>query len=357
MTQPVSAALARKLTAGQEGRGDRPHSVLRALRLALARAAADRLRLPLAVIAAKQVAGSPDTLGGQIGDDWLLLQFTGAEGLQAAVCMDMGTVSAIVQVQTVGEVMPSPPVERAFTDTDAAMVAPWVEEVFRRTANLVEEAGDQERLAGYQYRLRLADLRTLSLALVEDAYVSYDLTVELGNGLRQGKVSVLLPELSSGSDAEDHDEDAALKLGQGAGVLRAELDTVICRMSVPLASLSALATGDILPLAGARLDQAEVLTIDRSRAAVGRLGQCGGMRAVRLNEQVPLPSPLGTDAQEFLAARAHNQPAADISADAAEIVLNEASGLVDDLELGDSDQIAAEISKLAGLSDDAGQLS
>ncbi|WP_170782798.1 flagellar motor switch protein FliM [Ruegeria lacuscaerulensis] len=349
MAQPVNAVLARKLSVGQEGQGDGPRSALRAFRLGFARAAGDRLNLPLSVIGAKQSERSPDVLGDFAGDDWLLLRFSDPDGVAAAVCMDIGVVSAILQVQTIGEVMPDPPAGRSFTDTDAAMVAPMVEEALRRADALADPTGGQPGLTGYEFKARLADMRSLSLAMVEDAYLTFDLTVELSGGLRQGHIALLLPE-RAGTDAEIVPEDpSGPSLEQATGVVRAELNTVICRMNLPLAALSGLSAGDVLPLTGSRLDRAEVLTIDRTRAAVGRLGQCGGMRAVRLNEYAPLPALANTE--EFLEARlATEQPHhAETARQEGQPSIKEPDLTAETLEFNDSDQIAAEISKLAGL--------
>ncbi|WP_171240008.1 FliM/FliN family flagellar motor C-terminal domain-containing protein [Ruegeria sp. HKCCA5491] len=356
MTQPVTTALAKKVSASQDERGGQTNSILRALRLALARTAADRLQLPLSVIAARRASRSADGLAGFAGDNWLLLHLLNNEGLSAAVCMDLETVSAIVQVQTIGEVTSTTPTPRAFTDTDAAMVAPMIEDACTRAARLVETVSEQASLTGYQYKLRLPDLRALSLAMTQDAYVSYDLTVELGGGLRQGRISVLLPEEEGPADAEPSG-DSRPHIEQASGVLRAELNTVICQMALPLASFSALAAGDVLPLTGARLDRAQLLTIDRTRTAVGRLGQSGGMRAIRLNEYEPQDVPSQAETQDFLEARTSViQTSAELSVEPIHTDTHAIDTIDSKLQFGDSDQIAAEISKLAGLNDDAGQV-
>ncbi len=357
MTQTVSAALTRKLSVGQEEQGDKPRSVLRALRLAFARAAGDRLQLPMVVIGARQSHRTPDLLADQLGEDWLLLQFVDGDGMSAAICMDLGAVSAIVQVQTIGEVMADEPAPRTFTHTDGAMVAPLVEDALARAVDLVEAPVDQSSLSGLEFSTRLADLRTLSLAMVEDAYRVFDLTVELGGGLRQGQISVFLPDRVAEDADENTQEDTGPNLEQASGVLRAELNTVICRMSLPLASLSHLKTGDVLPLTGARLDRAEVLTIDRNRAAIGRLGQCGGMRAVRLNEYAPLTALTHSEAEEFLEARSTTTPQSDPDmpppTEPARMPVAFDPGATSDIEsnlnFADSDQMVAEISQLAGL--------
>ncbi|CUH42077.1 hypothetical protein [Ruegeria atlantica] len=135
MTQSVSTALARKLLAGQEEQGEKPRSVLRALRLAFARTAGDRFQLPLSVIGARQSLKAQDTLAEVVDADWMLLRLGNADGMSAAICVDMGVVSAIVQVHTIGEVMPNPPTAREYTDTDAAMVAPLVEDALTRPSH------------------------------------------------------------------------------------------------------------------------------------------------------------------------------------------------------------------------------
>lgn len=358
MTQSVSTALARKLSAGQEEQGEKPRSVLRALRLAFARSAGDRFQLPLSVIGAKQSHRNSDALAEVIDAGWMLLRLGNTDGMSAAICVDMGVASAIVQVQTIGEVMASPPTAREYTDTDAAMVAPLVEDALNKAAGLVDTTAEQSSLTGFEFQARLPDQRSLFLAMIEDVYRVFELTVELGGGLRQGQITVLLPDMPAEQEADDAIQIAAgPNLEQASGVLRAELNTVISRMSVPLATLSGLTVGDVLPLAGSRLDRAEILTIARNRAAIGRLGQCGGMRAVRLNECVSVEVLEQSEMPEFLEARSKAPVPDDLTdpmpSNAAHDVVPISSAALNDLEgdlgLGNPDQMVAEISQLAGL--------
>ncbi len=351
MTTPVNTALARKLSAGQDGASDSPRSMLRALRLGLARAAGDGMGLALSVIGAKQAVRAQDDMASRVPQGWLLLIFSSDQGGVAAICLEPGCVSAIVQQQTIGMVTADPPSDRAFTDTDAAMAAPLIEDMLRRALDLVEAPSDVASLAGFEFASRAEDRRALILAMVDDSYRVFDLTVELAGGARQGEVLVLLPDrpLSDGDQVDDATQPG-LSLDQASGVMRAELNAVINRFSLPLSALSALAAGDVLPLHGARVDRVEVLAIDRARPAVGRLGQCGGMRAVRINEQVLVP----TDPQTFLASRTPSAPDADrsmIPEDGVptDPVLQDIPMDDDDLMPASPDQMVAEISQLAGL--------
>ncbi|WP_298853469.1 FliM/FliN family flagellar motor switch protein [uncultured Ruegeria sp.] len=357
MSQTVNAALVRKLSVGQKDRGDRPRSVLRALRLGFARAAGDRLNLSLAVIGAKQSSRSQDDLIEPIGQDCLLLVFDGPEG-RAAACLDLNVVSAIVQSQTIGDVMPGDPEPRAFTDTDAAMVAPLIEAALARSAGLIDAAAEQICMAGYEFSARAEDLRNLSLAMSEEAYRVFDLTVDLANGVRQGQISVFLPDRPFALDkADEAIEAVGPRIEQSSGVVRAELSAVLCRMSLPLSDLSAMQPGSVLPLRGARLDRTEILTIDRTRTGIGRLGQCGGLRAVRLNEQVSLPALPGCDTQEFIESRRRLQPRDQLDEKAANAVgivspaveVDVLESVENELLLNDSERMVTEISQLAGL--------
>ncbi|WP_171235229.1 FliM/FliN family flagellar motor C-terminal domain-containing protein [Ruegeria sp. HKCCA6837] len=357
MSEPVNAALVRKLSAGQKDLDDRPRSVLRALRLGFARAAGDRLNLPLAVIGARQTSQSAEHLVEAIGQDWLLLVFDGPQG-RAATCLDPHLVSAIVQTQTIGEVMSDAPTPRAFTDTDAAMVAPLVEAALARSAGLIDPTTEQVCLEGNEYSSRAADLQSLSLTMTEDEYRIFDLTVDLANGVRQGQISVILPEAPVAPEAvEETPSPAGPRIEQSSGMVRADLNAALCRMTLPLSALSGMQVGDVLPLRGARLDRTEVLTIERTRAGVGRLGQCGGLRAIRLNEHAALPALSGAEAQEFIESRAglNLQGSLDAPIDSAveimpPVPLAETGGiLAEDLVIGDSEQMVAEISQLAGL--------
>ncbi|RLK08276.1 FliM/FliN family flagellar motor C-terminal domain-containing protein [Ruegeria conchae] len=354
----TKSALARKLSARQGG-VDTPRSILRALRLGLARAAGDGMGLALAVIGAKQALRVQEDVTARLKQGWLMLLFGSDQGSVAAVCLDPGCVSAVIQQQTIAIVTSDPPSERMFTDTDAAMVAPLIEDMLGRAQKLVESPADMASLSGFEFTSRAEDRRSLTLALVDEAYRVFDLTVELAGGSRQGEVCALLPDRPL-SDAEQEAENslAGMNLDQASGVMRAELKAVISRISLPLTALSELAVGNVLPLQGARVDRVEVLSIDRARMAIGRLGQCGGMRAVRINEHNSVATLPTKDDQTFLASK--SGPVSKLDDDeksalldeeivTSEPAMNDTLLEPDDILPSNPDQRVAEISHLAGL--------
>lgn len=360
MSKSVSSVLARKLSATQRGTMAASRAVLRALRLALARTAVEGFRLAISVIGAKQAGRKAENLTEGLDESWLFLLVAAGEERLAAVALDPGLVSAVIQQQTIGEVLPAPPEPRPFTDTDAAIVAPLIDGMFARATELLEDPQDVALLSGYEYVSRAADLRAVSLALVQEAYGRYELTVELGRGARQGMAVMLLPDPSDGPGPDDSRSNPAKKLlAEAAGIMRAELNAVITRLQLPLAELSGLSAGDVLPLTGAGLGQIDVLSIDRARVGTGRLGQCGGMRALRLTGKTVSPSGSAKDAGAFVEHAGNrfgpdkSEPLqVDESESVHDVLVSETSVSEldrDDLDAIGTDQLAEKISELSGL--------
>lgn len=361
MTGQANTALARKLSAGQGSVAEPPRSILRALRLGLARAAGEGFGLPLSVIGAKQSSRAQADLADKVPDRWLLLVFSTTQAGPAAICLDPGCVSAIVQQQTIGMVISGAPSDRAFTDTDAAMAAPLFEEMMIRACGLVEAPADVKILSGFEYSIRAETVRALTLAMADERYRVAELTVELAGGAQQGEICIVLPDPPPSDDGQAAQADpAGRNLEQASGVMRAELTAVLSRISLPLTDLSALAVGDVLPLTGSKLDKVQVLTIERGRLAVGRLGQCGGMRAVRINEQ-QAAALTHVEPQPFMASQTgalHETAGAQSALNGIDTVdgldIAHPSDAGDLLALG-SDELVSEISQLARLSGEEGE--
>lgn len=288
-----ASVLERKLAAAGEADRGTGRSVLRALRLALARTAKELYDLQLAVIGAKQVRCEQEGAGAFLADDRLLVLLDGADGMAGAVSMDGACVGALIQQQTMGRVTGTAMSERAFTGTDAAMAEPLIEAVLSRASELADAPEDQRCLSGYRFGARVEDVRSLLLALEADRYRVFDLTIDVAEGAMQGSICLLLPDLpmdpakSAGRGAQN--EPAGPNLDQAFGVMRAELTASICRLRIPLTQLASMQPGDVLPLVRERLEETELVTINGQSVAAGRLGQINGLRAVRLNETTMPP--------------------------------------------------------------------
>ncbi len=364
MSVEKTAALTSILALGQGDTRDKPRSILRALRLGLARGASESLDLPMSVIGAKQAYRQREELSDTLQDGRLLLAFSTSEGRIAAACIDIGCVSAILQKQTIGSVSPGQVSEREFTDTDAAMVAPVIELALTRAAELAGTAEDGATLKGCAFVARYRDVRALMLELEDDAYRVFDLTLEIASGQRQGQFYLILPDRPAVSDDSEIEAPGnGQTLDHASGVLRADLTAVICQTQVPLAAFSGLKAGDVLPLAGVRLDRTELWTIERGKVASGRLGQCGGMRAVRVNEDLaglhPEKRTEGGFVEKEAVVTQHTDPTVDDTGDiidhqdepahSAVLPAEDEPVVPDNFDTDHTENMLVEITELAGL--------
>ncbi|MEP2716968.1 FliM/FliN family flagellar motor C-terminal domain-containing protein [Pseudophaeobacter sp.] len=275
--------LARKLAASKDGPSGQSGSfTLKALRRSLARAASEQCDLPLAVLAARQSNRTPEDLPDQLSDKDLLVVLDGPNGRMGAASLDAALVTALIQKQTIGQIMGKAPSERNYTPTDAAMMAEFLEKSFSKIYDLLEGQPDQLIFSGYRYGAQVEDVRSLVLGLEGENYRMITLNVDLAIGAMQGVLKLILPEptpeelgLSGGA--------VGPSLASGMGAMRAELSAILCKVRVPLNEFSALKVGEVLPLDQAFLYETDLIGIEGKSIATGRLGQLNGARAVRLN--------------------------------------------------------------------------
>ncbi|NRB17142.1 MAG: FliM/FliN family flagellar motor switch protein [Rhodobacteraceae bacterium] len=282
-----TGALARKLAAAREGAGGIANSAtLKVLRRSLARAAADLCELPLAVIAARQLNCSPEDLGRYLSDDKLLVVLDGPNGRIGAATLDAPTVTALIQQQTMGQVMGKAPTERHYTSTDAAMMADFIDRAFAKAVSMLEGQADLKLFEGFQFGARIEDVRSLLLGLEADDYRVIELTLDLSCGAMQGTITLILPEPTAAELGQDGGGglDSGPSLGNNMGAMRVELTAVLCRMKVPVSTFSSLRIGDVLPLDQAFLYETDLVSINGQSISGGRLGQINGARAVRLSD-------------------------------------------------------------------------
>lgn len=279
-----SGGLARKLSVSKEGASSPNSSLtLKALRRSLARAASEQCDLPLAVLAGRQCNRIPEDLADSLSDKDLLVLMDGPDGRIGAVTMDAALVTALIQKQTIGQIMGKAPSERNYTPTDAAMTAEFLEKTFGKVVTMLDGHSDQLIFNGYRYGAQIEDVRSLVLGMEAEDYRLISLTMDLAIGAMQGEMKFILPEptpeqLGKGTGV------SGPSLASNMGAMRAELSAVLCKVRVPLNELSALKEGELLSLDSAFLYETDLIGIGGQSIAKGKLGQLNGSRAVRLNE-------------------------------------------------------------------------
>lgn len=275
----------RKMAAGQDKAQTGGRSALRALRLGLARAARDVFGMPLSVIGATQTRAAQEALPAHLSDERLLILLDGPDRAIGVASLDRACLAALIQQQTMGMVTGTEPVERPYTGTDASLAAPLIDAVLERAANLSDSIADKQCLTGFRFGARADSVRALMLAVEAERFRIFDLTVEFDGGPGQGALCLVLPEPVKGAQ-EDAGAIAGrgVRMGRAVGNARADLTVVIGRLQVSLSELTQMRLDDVLPLQEPLIDRADLVGINGQKIATARLGQAGGLRAVRLNE-------------------------------------------------------------------------
>lgn len=283
--------LRRKIEATKAALADGVPGADRGWRLGLARAARDRLELPLDVLSLvlhKRSLAEVLELPPQHG---LLAILQGPADSMGLAVLSPPVLAGLIEAQTLGKVGTAALATRKPTRTDAAMVAEYLDQALTELEQSLVQEADLVWAGGYRYASFLDDPRPLGLLLEDFDYRVLTAVVSLG-AERQGTVLLILPAEGKGLQpaprlmavAPDPFAGPAFSTALAAQVEGAHclLDAVISRVTLPLGRVMGFAVGDVIALPRAGVDSVQIETSDGRRLAEGQLGQNRGMRAVRL---------------------------------------------------------------------------
>lgn len=242
----------------------------------------------------RKSASLPELLDA-IEPDAFVVTLSGAGATGLAV-IDLSAFSALVEAMTIGRLATRAPAPRRATATDSSLLATFLDSVLADLGD--DPAGllrcgrpvPDHRLIGVLLEDGDFDLVALTARLVCGA-VSRPARVMLalprGNGVPRPAESV--PEGPTWASALE----AAVMAAPAS--LRAELG----RLTLPLAEVLDLGVGSALTLPLSALEDIQLVALDGSVQASGRLGQSRGNRAVRLTRLAGdrPPNPPMQDAQ------------------------------------------------------------
>jgi len=283
----TTSVLRRKAKAGHQQYKARAMTAARALRLSLAKAAEDELEVALATIGLTEAVEDVETALGAVDDMLMMVLETPGRGPGAAL-MDPVLVGALVQQVTMGSVTElregAPP--RLPTRTDSALIAPLLDEVFRKACLLPDTDEDVQLLTGIRFGAHIAEKRLLETSIQGPAYRRFSLTRDIASGKRQGKLDLLLPLLTASAlpeqDLEPEIKPEAATLEPVIMELQADLRVALCRLRFSFQQLADLHPGDVIDLPPGVMGNALVLTKAGRQISQGKLGQLAGRRALRL---------------------------------------------------------------------------
>lgn len=300
--QPGAAdsALRRKAASGRSEHGAKAMTLAKALRLSLAKSADKLLDMAMAALSQRLEEVAQTDLQDYLPVGGLLILLEGPHGRCGAALIDGALTGALVQQQTMGRVLPlKEGEERAPTDTDAALCAPFLERLLEQAGLLVEDQSDRLLLRGLQFGARAEDARQLFLALQAQDFMVARIGCDIAAGTRQGELTLCLPRLQSEEAAvmEGLEPGEEVKvtpplrrtlLSEAVLELNADLRVALTQIRMPLRKVQSLSPGSTLDLPLSCFEQALVLSARGKVIARGSLGQVEGLRALRVT---PRPEP------------------------------------------------------------------
>ncbi|SMX38130.1 FliM/FliN family flagellar motor switch protein [Octadecabacter ascidiaceicola] len=285
-------------------------SPTRQMRRALGRAADNAVGLLASVLGISEDQMDAEGLIEDGPDDWIVLGLrTGdAAGLSGLFLMDPPLRSALIEMQTMGSLLPLPETQRPVTRTDAVMSVPFA-------ANLLAELGEVEfgapdvNLAAYDIG-PVENLRTAGLVMMQGRYRVWRVSVQLGGGEAQGEMLIALRPKDANVPQPTVDTNAwSRNLRDALDDAPADLDAVLTKMTLPISKIEAFEVGQVLQLAGTTVGSVTLTGPGGEAVSTARLGQVAGKRAVRIEDaqiemlddppmlpSAPQPSPHNTAA-------------------------------------------------------------
>ena len=286
-----STIMHRKARAGRAEHRARAMSLVKALRITCAKVADRLLDLPLAAISVRSEPCPGEALRDRLDEAGLLMLLDGPMGSRGGAAFDPGLVTALIQQETMGRVLPAADeAVRRPTATDAAICAPFLDWLLAEAAVLPDDAGDQRLIAGFAFGAWVEDARVLGIALDAPSYEVVQLTLDIAQGARQGQVLLclphapaeVLPEALPADPAEGAPAQTPGAFAETLQNLRAELRVALAQLRLPLGRLGALKAGDCLDLGRPDFAAVRVQSFTGQTVSRAMLGQIDGQRAVQV---------------------------------------------------------------------------
>ncbi len=277
-----TSLLKRKAADGRTEQQARAMSPDKAMRLGIALASDKGLGLALDVTKVARSTIPHRAIQATLDSESLLAILEGQNGEPGAVAVDMQLLAGLVEHQTYGQVIGRPAVDRKPSQVDAALVAPFLEDMLARFVVMLGEDGrGPEWLQHYKFGAMTPDPRALSLALSAQDFHFFVLDISLDGGKKIGTMALAFPDIKVKIEVpEEEAESNSEKFQSGVKQATTTLNAVVGRMSMPISQLQRLQVGDVLELPENAMKSARLETLAGEEIAEVRIGQLGGMRAV-----------------------------------------------------------------------------
>ncbi len=237
------------------------------------------------VSGAVQAPIMPDDVPALIGEGAIVLLLDGPSGYGIAL-IEPPVTAAVIEQQTLGRIRPRAMRARPPTATDAAMLADPLDRIFKLHEAMAAEMPAPRPMAGMRFATRLTEPHEVRLNLADACHDHWRIDLGFGaGGVRSGAIHLILPRLAE-SVAEEMQAPGGAAWSQRfeARLLGSEipLSAELGRVTLTAEEIRALKPGDLVPLSARTIGRVRLVGARQSGVLIGRLGQTGGTKAVRI---------------------------------------------------------------------------
>lgn len=264
---------------------DVPITSSRAVRLAITRAADKTHNMVLSVSSLREEVLSLDALLEVFEPSLMLVGMLSKGHICGLAALDLNLRGALVELQTIGQVLAEVPEDRTPTNTDARMTAPLIAAFLAHLRDTAVRTPLDGWGTGFDVGEKISSTRAAGLILDEGQYRLIRLMLDLGIGDRQAELVIALPchvETVAKVVTPEVHGDWETRFRTVVDGSSAKLEAVLHRFKIQLHQAQNLAVGQVLPLPGCTVGSVKLIAGDGRKVATARLGQSGGMRAVRI---------------------------------------------------------------------------
>lgn len=290
MTGSSHSSILRKMAGARSGDPvESPITSSRAVRMALTKAANDTVGLVLTVRSVAEDIMPLDQMLSTFDDGMMLVALTRHGRIVGTAAWDMQMRAAVLEMQTMGKLIAMIADERPATGTDKTMCDPMLAALLAVLPSAVMGTEFEGWIDDVTTGVRLESARAAGLMLDDCSYRSVRMTVDLGVADRTGNLVLTLPVLTRPTEVPEPEAEP-VNWGDAfrANVMEAPaaLDALLHRFKMSLGRAQNLQVGQVVALPGCTVNSVRLISADGQNVAQAKLGQVGGMRAVRIENAV-----------------------------------------------------------------------
>lgn len=265
----------------------------KAFRLAVSKAAEVELGLAARALAIKEEQLNQPQLLDTLDGEALLLLLEGPHDARGVAIFDIQALSALIEVQTLGNVLASEAANRRPTLIDSAMCEAVLNRVLEEFEEHLVDTAAADWAMGFRFGKRISSLRLLGLALVDIPYRLFHLPLDLSDGAKQGLLQIVLPaqgvRLQPSGAGGDGGWTQAME--NVVGDSHVDITGVLHRVEKSLSEVQAMVIGDLITVPQSAISNISMEGSDGCVVGGARLGQQNGFRAMRVSaSNTGLPS-------------------------------------------------------------------